>query len=466
MATVGLPLTGSGDSTANVAVDLIGGEAFQRVKLFDGTLGSTLEIAAKTSAPNSSDAGMLVRVIGLTSASTAVDATLTSAGSTRLVGQVTVANPTTGVTVNGAVGITSGSSAIELTSAGSTRLVGQVTVANPTTGVSVDGAVALTSAGSTRLAGRFDINNPTTNVTVDGTVSLASSTGQKGSIALASGTTGTMGAILLATGTTGLIGTVGVSSGVILGAGSTANSLGSVALVAGSSGNVVGAVAQGAGSTSVSPWYVYSTGGGAGSTAVDANLTSVGSTRVIGTVGVSSGVVLGPSTAMTGMISSGTQTIGSVQLSSAGTTGSIGSVALLAGSSANMVGQVSISTGNLQYLGLGTSANYQFTQSIPFSSGNVTRSSVSSTVDTQFIAANANRKALIIANRSTVQTVGIGFSTGVVTTALANVDVFLAPSAALSFGLHGGLPLYLGPLRGINLTSTAVGGSVGVTEFT
>lgn len=114
----------------------------------------------------------------------------------------------------------------------------------------------------------------------------------------------------------------------------------------------------------------------------------------------------------------------------------------------------------------GTSGTYQYQQSIPFSSGNVARSSVSTTVDIQLIAANANRKALVIANRSTAQTVGIGFSTAAVTTALANVDVFLAPSAALSFGLQGNLPLYLGPLRGINLTSTTVAGSVGITEFT
>ena len=139
---------------------------------------------------------------------------------------------------------------------------------------------------------------------------------------------------------------------------------------------------------------------------------------------------------------------------------------LVAGSSGSMVGAVALSSNNAVYLGLGSSATYNFMQSIPFSSGNVSRSSISTTVDVQLIAANASRKALVIANRSTAQTVGIGFSTAVLTTALANVDVFLAPSAALSFGLYGGLPLYLGPLRGLNLTSTTVAGSVGVTEFT
>ena len=137
-----------------------------------------------------------------------------------------------------------------------------------------------------------------------------------------------------------------------------------------------------------------------------------------------------------------------------------------AGSSANTIGAVALSSANAVYLGAGTTATFNYVQSIAFSSGNVSRSSISTTVDIQLIAANANRKALIIGNRSTAQTVGIGFSTAVLTTGLANVDVYLAPSASLSFGLNGGLPLYLGPLRGINLTSTTVAGSVGVTEFT
>lgn len=114
----------------------------------------------------------------------------------------------------------------------------------------------------------------------------------------------------------------------------------------------------------------------------------------------------------------------------------------------------------------GTSNKYQFMQSIPFSSGNIARTSVSTTIDRELIAANANRLALIIANRSTAQTVGIGFSTAVLTTALANVDCYIPPSSYLSFGLQGGLPLVRGPIRGINLTSTTLAGSVAVTEFT
>jgi len=164
--------------------------------------------------------------------------------------------------------------------------------------------------------------------------------------------------------------------------------------------------------------------------------------------------------------------IGSMALAAGTTNNTIGSAALVAGSSANTIGSVGLISGSsANILGqaaliAGTSANFQYMQSIPFSSGNVARSSVSTTVDIQIIAANANRKALVIANRSTAQTVGIGYSTAILTTALANVDLFLAPSSVLSFGLQGGLPLYLGPMRGINLTSTTVAGSVATIEFT
>jgi len=188
--------------------------------------------------------------------------------------------------------------------------------------------------------------------------------------------------------------------------------------------------------------------------------TVVGSAAVLGTVAVSSGQILSTGTIVGLGIGSSANMVGQFAIS----TGN--NLTLGAGSSASVIGQVAVSTANLLYLGLGTSATYQFMQSIPFSSGNIARSSVSTTIDIQLVAANANRKALIIANRSTAQTVGIGFSTAVLTTALANVDFFIAPSAAVSFGLHGGLPLALGPIRGINLTSTTVAGSVGVIEFT
>ena len=311
---------------------------------------------------------------GAAGGSTTVDANLTSAGSTKLVGIVQVSNPTTSVTVSNPT------TSVSLSAGSSSNMVGAVAVSNPTTSVSLSSqhtvTADLSSVGSTKLAGQFTVANPTTSVTV--------------------------------------------SSGVILGAGSSANTIGSVANVAGSSATLIGAVA------------------------------------------VSSGVVLGAG--------SSANVLGSVTLAAGTTANSLGSVALLAGTSANIIGTVvnaagGSTIGSVQQ-GLGSSANFWFVQSIAFSSGGTARTSVSTTVDIQIIAANASRKALVVSNRSTVQTVGLGYSTAVLTTALANVDLFLPVSGQLSFGLAGGLPLFTGPMRGINLSSTTVAGSVSVIEFT
>lgn len=205
MATVGLPLTGAGDATAQVAVDTINGEAFQRVKLFDATEGSTVPITAKATTPGAADGAMVVRPIGSTAFNQAV------------VGAVGLTSGSS------AVGITSGSSAVELTSAGSTRLAGRFTLENPTTSVSLSSQHTVT------------VGNPTTAVDLS-----------------SGGSTKVIGTVN-ATGTT----KVDVSSGVILAAGSSANVLGSVtlssvttaitvgsvALLAGSSANVLGSVA-------------------------------------------------------------------------------------------------------------------------------------------------------------------------------------------------------------------------------
>jgi len=383
---VGLPLTGAGDSTASVATELLGGAHFQHMKLAAGTPGSTEPILGKGTTPGSTDMGLVVRPIGSTSflqgIAGAID--LSSAGSTRLVGKVDVNNPTTSVTISNPTTKVDA----DLSSAGSTKLVGKVdvnnpttsvNVANPTTAVTVDGTVGLSSStgqkgsfalatGSTALMGTFQVNNPTTAVTVDGTVGLSSSTGQKGSFALASGTTGIMGAFQLATGTTGLLGTVAISSA----------STGPVSLLAGSSANV------------------------------------------------------------------------------------IGSVALVAGTSANTIGAVA-------QAGPGTSGVYWFMQCIPFSSGNLARTTANTSVDVSVIAANANRKALIIHNLTTVE-VGLGLSTSAVTTALANVDISLGGRGGVNdaavFGMGHNYPLFLGPIRGITVGSTAVAGGVRILEFT
>lgn len=348
--------------------------------------------------------------------STAVDATIT--------------NPTTAVDASAT-----------LTSAGSTRLVGRVTVDNPTTSIDVANqpTVDLSSVGSTRSVGTVNQGSPAGS-SADAWWVRTVSTGSVGA-----GST-TVDANLTSAGSTRLVGTVSVT---------------------GSSANMIGAVAQGAGSTSIAPWYVISTASaGAGSTSVDATLTSGGSTRVVGTVTlasaastnsvaaftvanpttgvtVSSGVILGPSTAFTGLISSGTQQIGSVALVT-GTTGTMGAMAQ----------------------GPGSSANNWVVDGFAFSSANTSRTSISTTVQNAIVAASTSRVAMIIASLSTVQTVGLGFSTAAVTTALANVSAYLPPLGVLVFGMQSGLPNFTGNIRGINLTSTTVAGGVVVTQFT
>jgi hypothetical protein len=107
---------------------------------------------------------------------------------------------------------------------------------------------------------------------------------------------------------------------------------------------------------------------------------------------------------------------------------------------------------------------------IPLSTATIARTSVSTTIDISIVAGNASRKALIIANASTVQIVALGFSTAAVTTAKANANAYLAPVGSagsfLTFGLGHDMPLYTGPIRGINISSTAVAGYVNVTEWT
>lgn len=363
MATVGLPLTGTGDVTAKVATDLIGDENYQRMKLHDGADGSTLAIRALGTTPVGTDGGMVVRPIASTAFNQAV------------VGAIGL---TSGSSV---VGISSGSSAVELTSAGSTRLAGRFTLENPTT--SLDASATLTSAGSTRLVGQVTVANPTTSVSLSTqlTVTVGNPTT---AIDLSSGGSTKVIGTVNTTGTT----KVDVSSGVILAGGSSANTLGAVALVAGTTANALGSVALVAGTSA----------------------------------------------------------------------NTLGSVALVAGSSANTIGNVA--------QGPGSSANVWYTQPLAFSSGNVARTSVGTSVDVSVIAANANRKALVIANLSTVQIVALGMSTAAVTTGLANVSIYLPPNSQLTFGYSGGLPLFLGPFRGINISSTALGGGVAVMEFT
>lgn len=183
--------------------------------------------------------------------STTVDANLTSAGSTRLVGQFTVNNPTTAVTI--------------------TNPTTTVTISNPTTAVTVSNpttAVDLTSAGSTRLAGQFTVANPTTSVTITNPTTTVTVSNPTTAVDLSSaGSTRVVGTVNVTSGSvlgpsTAAIGVVSITTStaqigsVSLLAGSSANVVGSVVLGAGSSANTIGNVAQGPGSSATAPWFV------------------------------------------------------------------------------------------------------------------------------------------------------------------------------------------------------------------
>jgi hypothetical protein len=117
-------------------------------------------------------------------------------------------------------------------------------------------------------------------------------------------------------------------------------------------------------------------------------------------------------------------------------------------------------------LTLGTTNTFQFMQSIAFSSGNVVATTVNTSADASVIAANANRKALVVANLTTAQVIGIGLTTAALTTARANCHVFIPALSQIGFGLQGNFPLYTGPLRGLIVSSTVTSGGVAVTEYT
>lgn len=186
--------------------------------------------------------------------------------------------------------------------------------------------------------------------------------------------------------------------------------------------------------------------------------------RIIGSTGYTQAAVLvSGSTANTAgsvALLAGTtaNSIGSVALVAGTSANTVGSVALVAGSSANVVGQVTLQAG--------TSANTQQVESLYLSSGNIARTTVNTSVDVSVIATNATRKALIIANLTTGQLIGLGLSTGAVTTGMTNINLFLPAQTSITFGFPGTLPLWKGPIRGINLTSTSVAGGVGVSDFT
>ena len=411
---VNLPLTGAGDATAAPAVDLIGGFAYQTVKVIDGLEGSTNPVRALGTTPGSTDHGMVTRPIGSTAHKQAVimssqqtvtvgnpTAPATAVDVANIVG-VIVGNPTTAVnvanpttSVNVANPTTSVNVANPTTSVSLSSQV-TVTVGNPTTAITVSNpttAVDLTSAGSTRSVGTVNQGSPGGSSADAWWVrTVSTQTGAAGST--------TVDANLTSAGSTRLVGQVSVTSGVVLGAGSSTN--------------VLGAVAQGAGSTTVAPWYVISSGGGAGSTVVD--------------------------------VTTSTAQRGSFALAS-GTTGTMGAMAQ----------------------GPGSSANYWLMQALGFTSALTSRTTANTSANAAVVSASTAVLGMLIQNMTTVD-VGLSLSTAAPSTALANVDIVLSGRNVAGGGsriVFGGydMPNFTGNIRGITIGSTTVSGGVVVTRF-
>lgn len=315
--------------------------------------------------------------------------------------------------------LTNPTTVVDLSSNGSTRLIGQVTVANPTTSVSLSSQITASVTGTTLVS----IANPTTAVTV--------------------------------------------SSGVVLGAGS--------------SENVLGAIAQGAGSTSIAPWYVISSGGGAGSTVVDAQASSFGSTRLFGQItvanpttsvslssqitasvtGTTSVTVTNPTTVVDLSSNGSTRLVGQftaanpttavtvssgVILGAGSTANSLGSVALLAG--VQQIGSVDLASGgSTRFIGM---SNYEsFTVS--------SRTSVASSADIALFAATTAHRARIVQNQSTAFELLLNLSTNAVSSASTGSDIRIPINGYVSFGGQTGtFPLYVGAIR-CKIASTTVG---------
>lgn len=146
-----------------------------------------------------------------------------------------------------------------------------------------------------------------------------------------------------------------------------------------------------------------------------------------------------------------------VQVSGGSSDNVVGGVALLAGSSANVVGAVA--------QGPGSSASSWVVDGLTFSSAASSRTSANTTVDAAVIAANANRKAMMIQNMTTVD-LALGLSTAALSTALANISMILASRQFITFGGQvGSLPNYTGPVRGLIIGSSVITGGVVVTQF-
>lgn len=107
-----------------------------------------------------------------------------------------------------------------------------------------------------------------------------------------------------------------------------------------------------------------------------------------------------------------------------------------------------------------------YVDGLGFSSAQTSATTLATSAEQQLLAANANRRAAVIANLSTAAELLIGFTTSVVSTALANCHYRIPAAGKLAIGGQlGDIPLYLGPIRG-RLNSTTLAGIAAITQFT
>lgn len=375
------------------------------------------------SVPGSSDNYFWTKsVTGAGAGSTVVDINSISSSTAHL-GDVSISNQTTSVTLTNpatSVTLTNPTTIVDLSSNGSTRTVGVVGVTGT---VSVTGTTAVNVANPTTAVTisntSFSVTNPATSVTITNPATAVTVSNPTTAVDLSSN------------GSTRVVGTVNVTSGSILGAGSSANTLGSVALVAGTSANLVGGVVINSGTTAITVGSVALLGGS--------------SANLVGGVVINSGttaITLGAAALLAG---SSANLVGGVVINSGTTAITLGGVALLGGTTANVVGAVALTSG------VATIGNLQK----PSVSARTTLSV--STVDSTLLAPNTARFGGALYNAATCDAL-IGLSTVAVSTSTYNFKLVSGAYWEIPYQFTGGL-------RGIWTASGSTGGMF-ITEIT
>jgi hypothetical protein len=105
-------------------------------------------------------------------------------------------------------------------------------------------------------------------------------------------------------------------------------------------------------------------------------------------------------------------------------------------------------------------------QGTPFSSDNITRSTLNSSAEGQLFAANVSRDYVMITNMSTAVNLFVGLTTAAVSTLGVNAHFVIPPAQTFTLGGQlGNGPKYTGPIR-CRINSTTLTGPVIGVEFT